>query len=107
MASSEPRINQFTKRKITGTSKGNKGKFKENKGKLKEKQGKLMENTGTWTGNKETLEGNKGKLKGNVFKFLMFSKISKNPGKWPVLNREFINLQEGKLKENSTEIKEN
>ena len=62
MASSEQRINQFTRRKI--------------KGKLK---------------------GNKGELKGNLFKFLNFSKISKNPGKWPVLNIELINLQEGKF----------
>ena len=66
-----------------------------------------MDNKRKLTGNKGKLKGNKGKLKGNVFKFLIFSKISKNPGKWPVLNRELINLQEGKLKENSTEIKEN
>ena len=59
-----------------------------------------MENTGKWTGNKGKLNGNKGESKGNVLKFLIFSKVSKNPGKWPVLNRELINLQEGKLKEN-------
>ena len=52
-----------------------------------------MEHKRKWT-------GNKGKLKGHVFKFLIFLKISKNPRKWPVLNTELINLQEGKLKEN-------
>ena len=40
MASSEQRINQFTRRKIKGKLKGNKGELKENKGKLKEKKGK-------------------------------------------------------------------
>ena len=44
MASSEQRMNQFTRRKIKGKLKGNKGELKENKGKLK---------------------GNKGQLKGN------------------------------------------
>ena len=38
MASSKQRINQFTRRKIKGKSKGNKGELKENKGKLKEKE---------------------------------------------------------------------
>ena len=71
MASSEQRINQFTRRKI--------------KGKLK---------------------GNKRELKVNLLQFLIFSNISKNQGKWPVLNRELINLQKGKLKENQMEIKE-
>ena len=50
--------------------------------------------------NKGKLKGHEGELKGNWFKFLFFSKISQNPGKWPVLNRELINLKEGKLKEN-------
>ena len=59
-----------------------------------------MEHKGKWIGNKGTLKGNKGKWKVIVFKFLIFSNISKNPGKWPILNRELINLQEGKLKEN-------
>ena len=45
MASSEQRINQFTRRKIKGKLKGNKGELKENKGKLNEKKGKLMEKT--------------------------------------------------------------
>ena len=100
MASSEQRINQFTSRKIKGILNGNTGELKENKGKLKEKKGKLIQNKGKWTGNKRQLKGNRRELKRNVFKFLSLSKISKNPGKWPVLNRELINLQEGKLKEN-------
>ena len=43
-ASSEQKINQFTRRKIKGKLRGNKGELKENKGKLKAKKGKLMEN---------------------------------------------------------------
>ena len=45
MASSEQRINQFTRRKIKGKLNGNKrskGKQKE----IKERKGKLMENRG-------------------------------------------------------------
>ena len=100
MASSEQRINQFTRRKIKGKLNRNKGELKENKAKLKEKKGKLMENKGKWTGNKGTLKGNRRELKRHLFKILIFSKISQNIGKWPVLNRELINLQEGKLKDN-------
>ena len=41
MASSEQRINQFTRRKIKGKLNGNKkDKLKENKGKLQETNGK-------------------------------------------------------------------
>ena len=39
MASSEQRMNQFTRRKIKGKLNGNKGELKENKGKIKEKKG--------------------------------------------------------------------
>ena len=53
MASSEEKIDQFTRRKIKGKLKGNKGELKENKGKLK---------------------GNKGK--GKCIKIMFFSKIS-------------------------------
>ena len=53
-ASSEQKIDQFTRRKIKGKLKGNRGELKENKGKLK---------------------GNTGKVKGNVIKFFIFSKI--------------------------------
>ena len=56
MASSEQKIDQFTRRKIKGKLKGNKGELKENKGKLK---------------------GNKGKLKGTVLKFWIFRKFPK------------------------------
>ena len=107
MASSEQIINQLTRRKIKGKSKGNKGELKENEGKLKEKKGRLIENKGKLIGNKGKLQGNKGELKGKLFQFLIFSKFSKDRGKWPVPNRELINLQEGKLKENEREIKEN
>ena len=93
MTSAEQRIHQFTRRKIKGKLKGNKGRLKENKGKLKENKWQLMENKRKLTGNKGKLKGNKGKWKGNVFKFLFFLKFSQNPAKWPVLNRELINLQ--------------
>ena len=93
MASAEQRIHQFTRRKIKRKLKGNKGRLKENKGKLKEKKGKLMENKRKWT-------GNKGQLKGNVFKFLIFFENLQKSRKMQFLNWEFINLQEGKLKEN-------
>ena len=56
MASSEQRINQFTRRKIKGKLKGNKEELKENKGKLK---------------------GNRGKLKGNILKIWIFRKLPK------------------------------
>ena len=79
MASSEQRINQFTRRKIEGQWKGNKGEWKENKGKLKEKKGQLMENKGELTGNKGKIKGNKRELKGNLLQFFIFSpKIQQN-----------------------------
>ena len=56
MASSEEKIDQFTRRKIKGKLKGNKGALKENKGKLK---------------------GNKGKLKGNLLNFWIFRNFPK------------------------------
>jgi hypothetical protein len=36
-----------------------------------------------------------------------FSKNFENPGKWPVLNRKLINLQEGKFEVSDEEIFQN